>query len=81
LLASPSFDLPGRFEGERLREFDRLGVELDGEREAEARFFAVSSAMRASSWAAAAALMRCAAVSCATVWHGKSVPENPGTLL
>jgi hypothetical protein len=81
LLASPSFDLPGRFEGERLREFDRRGVELDGEREAEARFFAVSSAMRASSCAAAAALMRCAAVSYAVVWHEGSVPENPGTLL
>jgi hypothetical protein len=58
LLTSPSFDLPGRFEGDRLREFDRLGAELDGDREeAEARFFACSSAIRASR----APLMRFAA--------------------
>ena len=76
LLASPSFGFPGRFEGERLRELDRLGAELDGEREvAEARFFAVSSAIRASR----APLMRCAAVSHARVWEEEGVPGSPET--
>lgn len=47
---SPSLPLSGRFEGDRLRELDRFGVDPDRDRVAwaEARCFACSSAMRAS---------------------------------
>jgi hypothetical protein len=50
LFVSPSFDLAGRFEGERLRELERLGAELDREGVdcGVVCCFACSSAIRAS---------------------------------
>jgi hypothetical protein len=50
LLLSPSLDLAVRFDGDRLRELERLGVELDraGGVCGVVRCFACSSAIRAS---------------------------------
>lgn len=80
LLLSPSFDLAVLFDGDRLRELDRLDVELDRKgAEGVARCFACSSAIRASM----APRMRLHTVSalwsiCAQNYYLKSLKHGEG---